>query len=166
MENLVYLLMSCPGKRKIRFGMRYKAIKEHDPKTNMLKRASTSHIFWIHNSIRDGQLSLPNWQSITGREKEVLNHFELPLLPYLPETCICTPSSSTCWSLFLEQTPPIERCAWKLPVWYHETCIRMIWNPISVHKGQGKHSSHYRRNKGTVQHSKVFGKHKPYTDGH
>ena len=43
-----------------------------------------------------------------GRENEAPSHFLLGILEYRLETALHTPSSMTCWSLFLEQIPPIN----------------------------------------------------------
>lgn len=47
--------------------------------------------------------------STKGRENEVVNHLELPLLQYFPDTPLGELSSLSSWSLFLEQAPPIEK---------------------------------------------------------
>lgn len=62
----------------------------------------------MHNSMRDGGMVFPCLLSTDAREKEVPSHFELPLLEYLRETPPRTMSSLVCWSLFLEQAPPMD----------------------------------------------------------
>lgn len=57
--------------------------------------------------MRDGAFPIRCLTSDKDRENEYPSHFELPLLQYLPENPLCTLSSSTCWSRFLEQAPPI-----------------------------------------------------------
>lgn len=59
--------------------------------------------------MREGHCPLPCKISKAGREIEVPNHLELPILQYFPETPLCRLSSLTCGSLFLEQAPPIEQ---------------------------------------------------------
>ena len=59
--------------------------------------------------MRDGLFPIPCLTSDKDRENEDPSHFELPLLQYLPENPLCMLSSSTCWSRFLEQAPPIYK---------------------------------------------------------
>lgn len=77
----------------------YKKKNQEKGKERMIKvyisgKAETWHILLIHSSMRDEKLP-PVWQSVTGRENEVPNHFELPLLQYFPNCTRLTPSSST-----------------------------------------------------------------------
>ena len=63
----------------------------------------------MHKSIREGHFPRRGSMSTKGRENEVVNHLELPLLQYFPDTPLGKLSSLSSWSLFLEQAPPIEK---------------------------------------------------------
>lgn len=75
--------------------------------TSTTKKRHTSQILQMHNSMRDGHFPVPCLASEDARESDFPSHFELPVLQYLPEAPLGKLSSSTHWSRFLEQAPPI-----------------------------------------------------------
>lgn len=102
------------------------------------KIKTTLFIFSTHKSIRDGHFPSACLVLPAGRENEVANHFELPLFEYRPETALCTTSSSSCWSVFLEQAPPMmeqmfsSTILYKIAALSHQRSIETL-SPVNTY---------------------------------